>query len=118
MTRLTWNWGRAADHSLAVLGDLAVQDVVALILGGADGVGGADADAAAAAHALVLVDAGLVVHNVGRVVGADLDAAAAAHAEILLDVGLAGAVHLHLAGAGAAGPCRCSSSVPPKPVDS
>ena len=49
-----------------------------------------------------MVDAGLAVGDVGRVVGADLDAAAAADAGILVDEGLARGVHLHLAGAGTA----------------
>ena len=49
-----------------------------------------------------MVDAGLAVGDVGRVVGADLDAAAAADAGVLVDERLARGVHLHLAGAGTA----------------
>ena len=49
-----------------------------------------------------MVDGAALVGNVGRVVGADFDAGAAADAKILIHRGLAGGVHFHLAGPGAA----------------
>ena len=94
---------RAVLHDgLGVLGDLAVHNVVGLVVVGGNGVLGADADAPAAAHAAALVDGALAVFNDGRAVGTFPGAHTAAHAQVLLDVRLAGVVHFHFAGARAA----------------
>ena len=61
----------ALADGLGVLGDLAVEDVVGLVVGGADGVLGTYAYAAAAADAAVVVDVALAVLYDGRAVGAD-----------------------------------------------
>ena len=94
--------GTPLHHGQGVFGDLAVQDVVALVLGRAGGILGAGADAAAAAHALVVVDGCLAALDGNGIVGAVLLADGAADALVLVHIGLAGGVHLHLAGAGAA----------------
>ena len=67
----------ALADGLGVLGDLAVEDVVGLVVCGADGVLGTYAYAAAAADAAVVVDVALAVLYYGRAVGADALAGAA-----------------------------------------
>ena len=106
----------AVDDGLGVLGDLAVEHVGRGFIAGLDGVLVAHADAAAAAHAAIVVDGGHV-HCAGVAVGklalasvverngavrADLFAGTAANAVLGRDVRLAGGMLLHLAGAAAA----------------
>ena len=106
----------AVDDSLRILGDLAVEHVGRGFITGLDGVLVAHADAAAAAHAAIVVDGGHA-HRAGVAVGklalagiikrdsvvrADLFAGTAANAVLGRDVRLAGGMLLHLAGAAAA----------------
>ena len=93
--------GAILHYCQSVLGDLAVEDVVGLVIGGGDSVHGANADASAAADALIIVDGGLFVSDSDGTVGAVSGAGAAADAVFLMDNGLTGGVHLHLAGSGA-----------------
>ena len=70
---------------------------------GAEGVGVAHRNTAAAAHALVVVDGRAAVFVKGDgVVGAVAGAGVAAAAQLLVHGGFAAAVHLHFAGAGTA----------------
>ena len=94
--------GTVVHNGLGVLGDLAVQHGTGLVPAGNHGVHGTGGNAAAAAHADVVVDVGLAVIKGDGAVGAVLGADTAANALGGLDGGLAGGVHLHLAGAGAA----------------
>ena len=106
----------AVDDGLGVLGNLAVEHVGRGLIAGLDGVLVAHADAAAAAHAAIVVD-GSHVHRAGVAVGklalagvverdsvvrADLFAGMAANAVPGRDVRLAGGMLLHLAGTAAA----------------
>ena len=104
------------DDGLGVLGDLVVEDLGRRVVVGVDGVLIAHGDAAAAAHAAVVVDArhvDLALLSAGELdladlveaegaVRADLRALAAADALGGLHVGLARRVLVHLSGAGAA----------------
>ena len=65
-------------------------------------VHGTGADAAAAAHAFIVVDGGLAAGDGDGAVGAVFLAESAAYAESLVHKGLSGAVHFHFSGAGAA----------------
>ena len=106
----------AVDNGLGVLGDLAVEHVGRGVIAGLDAVLVACRNAAAAAHAAIVVDSG-DVNRAGVAVGklalagvverdsvvrADLFAGTAANAVLGRDVRLAGGVLLHLAGAAAA----------------
>ena len=108
--------GTILDNGLGVLGDLAVEHVGRGFIAGLDGVLVAHADAAAAAHAAIVVDSGHV-HRASSAAGklafagaierdsvvrADLFAGTAANAVLGRDVRLAGGMLLHLAGATAA----------------
>ena len=93
---------RILNHSLGVFRHFAVQNGGALIIGRNDGVHGADTDAAAAAQTLVLIDHHFLSVSGGRVVGAGLLTGAAANATGSVHHRLAGGVHFHLAGSGAA----------------
>src|SRR5699024_8488143 len=53
--------GTAVQHGLGILGDLGAQLVVGAVVGVVDGVEVADAQAAAAAHALIVVNGSLVL---------------------------------------------------------
>ena len=102
----------AVDNGLRILGDLAVEHVGRGFIAGLDGVLVAHADAAAAAHAAIVVDgsdvdrAGVAVDKLAlagvverdSVVRADLFAGTAANAVLGRDVRLAGGMLLHLAG--------------------
>lgn len=94
--------GASGYHGFAVFRYFTVEDIIAFISGSADGIHGADSDAAAAANTFVVVNGGLAVCNGGSIMGADFDTAAAADAVFLLHIGLACVVHFHLAGAGSA----------------
>ena len=94
--------GAAVHHRLGVLGDLVIQVGGALVPVDLHRVLGTDGDAAAAAHAFVVVDVRLAVFDDGRAVGADPAALAAADAVFLRHMGLARVVLLHLTGAAAA----------------
>ena len=106
----------AVDNGLRILGDLAVEHVGRGLIAGLDGVLVAHADAAAAAHAAIVVDSGHV-HRASSAAGklalagaierdsvvrADLFAGTAANAVLGRDVRLAGGMLLHLAGTAAA----------------
>ena len=106
----------AVDDGLGVLGDLAVEHVGRGVMAGLDGVLVAHADAAAAAHAAIMVDSSNV-NRTGVAVGelaltgvvkrdsavrTDLFAGTAANTVLGRDVWLAGGMLLHLAGAAAA----------------
>ena len=106
----------AVDDSLRVLGDLAVEHIGRGVITGLDAVLVACRNAAAAAHAAIVVDSGDVNRagvTVGKlalagiverdsVVRADLFAGTAANAVLGRDVRLAGGMLLHLAGTAAA----------------
>ena len=94
--------GAILQDSQCVFRDLAVEDVIGLVICGTNRVLGANADAAAATDTLVVVDGCLLICNSDGIVGADLGAGTTAHAAGSADTGLARGVHLHLAGAGAA----------------
>ena len=94
--------GTAVHYCLGVFSDLAVQHGAGFIPAGYHGVHGTGGDASAATHADVVVDVGLAFFKGDGAVGAVFGADAAAHALCGLDGGLAGGVHLHLAGPGAA----------------
>lgn len=94
--------GSSLKHCLAVLGDFVIQDFVCFVLSRFDGIFGTDADAAPAAHALVVVDGGLFVGDGWRVVSTDFFTLSAAHTELLVDIRFSGGMHLHLAGPGTA----------------
>ena len=94
--------GPVLANGIGILRHLVVQQLVGVLEGGLDGILGADRQAAAAAHALVLVDMGLAVFDHRGAVGADALAGTAANALFFLHEGLAVTVLLHLAGAGAA----------------
>ena len=93
----------ALDDGLGVFGHALVEDDALGVEGIADGVEVAHADAAAAAGAQVMVDAGLVVvaDADGRL-GAIVRTGLAATAFFGVDAGLADAVHGHLARTAAA----------------
>ena len=106
----------AVDDGLGVLGDLAVEHVGRGVIAGLDAVLVACRNAAAAAHAAIVVD-GSDVDRAGAAVGklalagvverdsvvrADLFAGTAANAVLGRDVRLAGGMLLHLAGTAAA----------------
>ena len=108
--------GTILDNGLGVLGDLTVEHVGRGFIAGLDGVLVAHADAAAAAHAAIVVDSGHV-HRASSAAGklalagaierdsvvrADLFAGMAANAVLGRDVRLAGGMLLHLAGTAAA----------------
>ena len=95
--------GPAVHHRLGVFGDAAVQQLAGRVGGAGDGVEVAAAQAAPAAHALVMVDGSLVrpVKGDGPL-GAVLGAGVAPAAQLLVHLGLAGGVLLHLARAAAA----------------
>ena len=91
-------------HGLGVFGHAAVELLHGRVLREVDGVEVAGADAAAAAHAVRVVDRHLLPLLVEdeSVVGAFAHAAPASAAAVLIDHGLAVAVLVLLAGAGAA----------------
>ena len=106
----------AVDNGLRILGDLAVEHVGRSVMAGLDGVLVAHADAAAAAHAAIMVDSGNV-NRTGVAVGelaltgvvkrdsavrTDLFAGTAVNTVLGRDVRLAGGMLLHLAGTAAA----------------
>ena len=106
----------AVDNGLGVLGDLVVEHVGRGVIAGLDGVLVTHADAAAAAHAAIVVDgshvdrAGVAVGKLAlagvverdSVVRTDPFAGTAANAVLGRDVRLAGGMLLHLAGTAAA----------------
>ena len=106
----------AVDNGLRILGDLAVEHVGRGVIAGLDAVLVACRNAASAAHAAIVVDAGHVhrassaagklalagVVERDSVVRADLFAGMAANAVLGRDVRLAGGMLLHLAGTAAA----------------
>ena len=86
-------------YGLGILGDLAVEHVVCGVELRVDRLNRTYAHAAAAAGAFCLEDGAFAVFNARRPVRAVLDALAAANAARLIDDRLAGAVHVHFAGA-------------------
>ena len=92
--------GTVLQNSQRVLSDLAVEDVIRLVMGRLDRIHGADADTAATAYTLIVVNGCFLVSNCNGSVGTDLGAGTAADALFLIDVGLAGGVHFHLTGTG------------------
>ena len=89
----------AVHHRQRVFGHLAVEQSLLLPPGGLDGILRADADAAAAADALRMVDLRLAFGKRRSAVSADAGAGPAADAERPVHGRLAVAVLLHLAGA-------------------
>ena len=55
-TRLIWKWGRPVTTALLYSAILRLRDIIAFISGSADGIHGADSDAAAAANTFVVVN--------------------------------------------------------------
>ena len=94
--------GPSVQNRLGVLGNLAVQHGGGLGVGGVDGPHRAGVDAPATAHALRPVDVHDAALQLGAFVGTVLGAGAAANAFFGVHLGAALAVHLPLAGIGAA----------------
>ncbi len=92
----------AGKHRLRVFGNLAIQDIVALILRRHDRILRANADTTAAAHTFIMVNRGLSVYDGRAVVRAHFRAASAADTTLLHNIRLARAVHFHFSGTGAA----------------
>lgn len=83
--------------ALRVFGDLVIYHIIGVALARGDRVEGADADAAAAAGADVVVDGRLVILDRDGVMRAVAAAGPAADAQGRIHIGLAVGMHFHLA---------------------
>lgn len=92
----------AGNHSLAVFGNFAVQDIIAFIPGSAYRIFGTHTDTTSAAHTFLVINGRFSIGNGRRVMGADFNTASAADTVLLLHIGLSCIVHFHLTGTGTA----------------